>query len=108
MAVQVERKANFLILTFSDELNIFTVREHWEVLMALRGEPVSQLLVDVSAVTDLDTAGIQLLAWFCHQLPVEESRQFLGGDNPVVSRLVTLFSPEAPSLAAWLGNQETQ
>ena len=48
--------------------------------MALRGEPVSQLLVDVSAVTDLDTAGIQLLAWFCHQ----------GSDTKDLRRLVSV------------------
>lgn len=107
MALQIERKADFHILSFSKELNIFSVRDDFETIKPLAQELISQLLIDVSEVEDFDTAGLQLLAWMHSHIAVEESIRWLGEDNPVVTKLVGLFSQDACSLSQLLTAMET-
>jgi anti-anti-sigma regulatory factor len=107
MALQIERKADFHIFNFSKELNIFSVKDDFESIKPLTQELISQLLIDISEVEDFDTAGLQLLAWVHSHIPVEGSIQWLGEDNPAITKLVELFSQGACSLSQLLAAMET-
>lgn len=91
MAVTIERKADFHILVFSAELSIFSVRDDFDSLKTLSQEAVSQLMIDLSAVQDFDSAGLQLLLYLREQLQPEQPLRWLGLDNPVISKLLALF-----------------
>jgi len=91
MAVTIERKADFHILVFSAELSIFSVRDDFDSLKTLSQEAVSQLMIDLSAVQDFDSAGLQLLLYLRQQLQAEQPLRWLGLDNPVISKVLTLF-----------------
>lgn len=90
MAVLIERKADFHILQFQQELNIFSVRDDFDSLQVLRHEALAQLIIDLSAVQDFDTAGLQLLLWLRENLqPL--SLCWLGLDNPPVQQVTALY-----------------
>lgn len=91
MAVTIERKADFHILVFSAELSIFSVRDDFDSLKTLSQEAVSQLMIDLSAVQDFDSAGLQLLLYLRQQLQAEQPLRWLGLDNPVIGKVLALF-----------------
>ncbi len=76
MAVTIERKADFHILVFSAELSIFSVRD------------------------DFDSAGLQLLLYLRQQLQSEQPLRWLGLDNPVISKVLTLFRLDLTAMEA--------
>lgn len=91
MAVMIERKADFHILVFSSELCIFSVRDDFDSLKTLEHEAVSQLIIDLSAVQDFDSAGLQLLLFIRDRLQSGQDIRWLGLENPVVSKVLALF-----------------
>jgi len=100
MTVAIERKADFHILLFSAELNIFTVRDDLDSLKTLAEEVISQLIIDVSAVQDFDSAGLQLLLYLQFRLQAEQSTNWIGLDNPVISKVQALFGLDRISAMA--------
>lgn len=91
MAISLERKADFYILSFGPELNIFTVGEDFASVQALQHESISQLMFDVSQVSDFDSAGLQLLLWLRQYLRSDEPIRWIGLDNPVIAKVADLF-----------------
>lgn len=91
MALQLERKADFHIVTFGEELNIFTAKDDFEALQGLTQEALSQLMFDLSQVVDFDSAGLQLLLWARQQLQPEQPAHWIGLDNPVIAKVLQLF-----------------
>ncbi len=100
MAVTIERKADFHILVFSAELSIFSVRDDFDSLKTLSQEAVSQLMIDLSHVQDFDSAGLQLLLYLRQQLQSEQPLRWLGLDNPVISKVLTLFRLDLTAMEA--------
>lgn len=91
MALQLERKADFHIVTFSEELNIFTAKDDYDALQGLTQEALSQLMFDLSQVVDFDSAGLQLLLWARQHLKPEQPAHWIGLDNPVIAKVLQLF-----------------
>lgn len=100
MALQLERKADFHIVLFGEELNIFTAKDDFEALQGLTQEALSQLMFDLSQVTDFDSAGLQLLLWAHQQLQPELPAHWIGVDNPVIARVLQLFQMSWPPALA--------
>lgn len=96
MALQLERKADFHIVLFGEELNIFTAKDDFEALQGLTQEALSQLMFDLSQVADFDSAGLQLLLWAHQQLQPEQPAHWIGVDNPVIDRVLQLFQMSWP------------
>jgi anti-anti-sigma regulatory factor len=99
MAVTIERKADFHILVFHAELNIFSVRDDFDSLQSLSQEALSQLMIDLSAVQDFDSAGLQLLLYLQQHLKAEQPVRWIGLDNPVVAKVLGLFRFDFTSVA---------
>ncbi len=100
MAVTIERKADFHILVFHAELNIFSVRDDFDSLQSLSQEELSQLMIDLTAVQDFDSAGLQLLLYLQRQLKVQQPMRWIGLDNPVIAKVLGLFRLELDAVAA--------
>jgi anti-anti-sigma regulatory factor len=99
MAVSIERKADFHILVFHAELNIFSVRDDFDSLQSLAQEALSQLMIDLSAVQDFDSAGLQLLLYLQQTLKPEQPLRWIGLDNPVIAKVLGLFRLELNAVA---------
>lgn len=91
MALLLERKADFHIVTFGAELNIFTVKEDFDALQCLQHEAISKLMLDLSQIGDFDSAGLQLLLWLRAQLLTEEPIHWVGLDNEIICKVTDLF-----------------
>lgn len=68
MPLTISQKADFLIAEFDTELTIFNVREAHAVLAPALASLDGRLIIDVATLTDIDTAGLQLLLWSLQQI----------------------------------------
>ncbi len=95
MSVVISQQADFQLLAFDGELTIFNVRDSFDALsQALQDKP-EKVIADVSAITDFDSAGLQLLLWL-QQWLVPGTVVVTGSDNPVVARVLTLYQHQLP------------
>ncbi|WP_404342335.1 lipid asymmetry maintenance protein MlaB [Pseudoalteromonas mariniglutinosa] len=91
MAVSVSKKADYIVVECQSECNIFYVHELYQSLQAVIDEKPAKVIVDLSQVEDVDTAGIQLLLWFKQQLAATCELTFILGDSQTVGELLTLY-----------------
>ncbi len=68
MPLTISQKADFLIAEFDTELTIFNVREAHALLAPALAGLQGRLIFDLTTLTDIDTAGLQLLLWSLQQI----------------------------------------
>jgi anti-anti-sigma factor len=91
MTIQITPKADFLVVEFGHDLTIFTVRDCHDVLKKLSTMPMEKVILDLSAVNDFDSAGMQLLLWVI-QHNADKTFSVVYGDNSTVSNVFQLYS----------------
>jgi anti-anti-sigma factor len=88
MGIQFTREVNALVANFTDELSIYTANEYRSALID-ELPAVSNLTINLAGVTDLDSAGLQLLMAVSYLAPDIEV-QFVQ-HSPVVSDTLNLL-----------------
>jgi anti-anti-sigma regulatory factor len=68
MGIQFTREDNSLVASFIDELSIYTANEYRDALI-VELPAVSDLTINLAGVTDLDSAGLQLLMALSYLAP---------------------------------------
>lgn len=96
MTVSISQTADFKVFGFSKDLTIFTVHECLEQLKPALSSKPEKALLDLSAVEDMDTAGLQLVWWLVLQLQQQGMAKVTGADNCVVQRLLDIYQFEFP------------
>lgn len=96
MIVSISQTADFQLLGFSQDLTIFNVHEYYEQLLPVLGSKPEKVLLDLSAVEDIDTAGLQLVWWLLLQLQQQGMAKVTGADNAVIQRLLDIYQFEFP------------
>ncbi len=92
MAVTVSQKADFTVLECDGELNIFYVREFFDSFSEVLRTAPDKLIVDLTALQDFDTSGLQLLIWLKSTLANEpDALTITAGNNHLVTSLLTLY-----------------
>lgn len=91
MAVVMTPKADFLVIEFEQDLSIFTVGELYESLKTLPQQAADKVILDLTAVSEFDSAGLQLLLWLQHSAP-GKTFTLSHGDNPTVLRVLHLYN----------------
>jgi anti-sigma B factor antagonist len=74
--------------SLSGELTIYTAREQIKALIDLLKKDPETIALDLSEVTEMDTAGLQLLLWLnktCREMKVS---LFLSGKSEAVSQFL--------------------
>lgn len=97
MPLSMSQKADFLIAEFDSELTIFNVREAHSLLQAGLAKQPERLILDVTALQDLDSAGLQLLLWTLAQVQPPAQAVISAGDNPQFNRLSELYAVQWPT-----------
>ncbi|MFC4653496.1 STAS domain-containing protein [Rheinheimera marina] len=93
MTVQITPKADFLVVEFDQDFSIFSVRDYYSSLLKLADLPQENIILDLCAVQDFDSSGLQLLLWLRQHWP-EKHFTLTHGDNPAVSRVLDLYKTE--------------
>lgn len=96
MTVSISRTADFQVVGFSKDLTIFHVHEYFDLLKPVLGSQPEKALLDLSAVEDMDTAGLQLVWWLLVQLQKQGMAKVTWADNGVVQRLLDIYQFEFP------------
>lgn len=91
MAVVITPKADFLVVEFEQDLSIFAVNELFESLKSVPHVDADKVILDLTAVSEFDSAGLQLLLWLQHSAP-DKTFTFSHGDNPTVLRVLNLYN----------------
>jgi anti-anti-sigma factor len=99
MSVQITPKADFLVVEFGHDLTIFTVRDCYEALKKLASMTMEKVILDLSAVNDFDSSGVQLVLWVM-QHHKDKNFTLTHSENPAVSRVFQLYSLDFTSDAA--------
>lgn len=97
----ISQKADFLVAEFQTEMTIFNVAELQQTLVtmlkSLAENDVEKLILDVAGITDLDSAGVQLLQWVMQRIEPPVTVMIASGDNPAVQRMVDLYALDWPT-----------
>lgn len=97
----ISQKADFLVAEFQTEITIFNVAELQQtlatMLKSLAENNVEKLILDVAGITDLDSAGVQLLQWVMQRTEPPVTVMIASGDNPAVQRMVDLYALNWPT-----------
>ena len=90
MAVEAEQRGELTHLTIVDEMTIYTAAEQKQALIAqLHGS--NDIEVDLAGVTELDSAGLQLLMMFKAECKkAERSLSYVHHSQPVIDVLELL------------------
>jgi anti-anti-sigma factor len=91
MSVQITPNADSLVVEFGPDLTIFTVRDCYEALKKLAGLTMDKVILDLSAVNDFDSSGVQLVLWVM-QHHKDKHFTLTHSENPAVSRVLQLYS----------------
>jgi anti-anti-sigma factor len=91
MSVQITPKADFLVVEFGHDLTIFNVRDCYEALKKLADLTLEKVILDLSAVNDFDSSGVQLLLWLMQHYK-DKDFTLTHSDNPAVTRVFQLYS----------------
>ncbi len=91
MPVQITPKADFLVVEFGQDLSIFAVNDLYQQLRKVPELSGERIIVDLTEVTDLDSAGVQLLLWL-KQAAADKEISWTCGDNPTVRRVAQLYN----------------
>ncbi|WP_340680774.1 STAS domain-containing protein [Paraglaciecola sp.] len=90
MPIKLSNKADFTVVECDGDMTIFNVREDHEQLLSLVAKTPEKLIVDLTALQDFDSAGLQLMLWLKQTLP-HSSVMISAGDNEVVQKLLELY-----------------
>ncbi|WP_337841579.1 STAS domain-containing protein [Rheinheimera sp.] len=96
MALTFSQSADFQIWAFNQDLTIFTVHELMEPCRSGLAKAGAKVLLDLSAVEDIDSAGLQLVWWLSHQLQLQSLVRVTGTENTMVQRLLNIYQFEFP------------
>lgn len=91
MSVQITSNADSLVVEFGPDLTIFTVRDCYEALKKLASLTMDKVILDLSAVNDFDSSGVQLVLWVM-QHHKDKNFTLTHSENPAVSRVLQLYS----------------
>lgn len=91
MSVQITPNEDSLVVEFGPDLTIFSVRDCYEALKKLASLTMDQVILDLSAVNDFDSSGVQLVLWVM-QHHKDKTFTLTHSENPVVSRVLQLYS----------------
>jgi ABC-type transporter Mla MlaB component len=101
MTLLVSQKADFLVAEFQTDITIFNVAELQQklapMLKDLAEQDVEKLILDVAGITDVDSAGVQLLQWVIGHVIPPAAVIVAFGDNPAVQRMVDLYALDWPT-----------
>lgn len=89
MAFRAEKKADFFVIEISDELSIFNINECYEFFISQIKPEYDKVIVDVSAVEELDSSGFQLLMWLKKYLGADKQLSITGGEDSAFKELLT-------------------
>lgn len=95
MAITLSKKADFTVLECDGELTIFNVKESHKVLLDIFKKIPERMIVDLSALQDFDSAGLQLLWWLKVGLAETTELTFSHDDNDVVKKVLDLYQLDA-------------
>ncbi|MBU1620337.1 MAG: STAS domain-containing protein [Gammaproteobacteria bacterium] len=96
MTVSISQTADFQVFGFSKDLTIFNVHDCLEQLQPVLEKKPEKVLLDLSEIEDIDTAGLQLVWWLVLQLQQQGMAKVTGADNGVVQRLLDIYQFEFP------------
>ncbi len=91
MPVNVSQLADFCIAECSGEMTIEHIAQIQPQFAALIDGDASNIMVDVSQLTDFDSSALQLLLWLKSCLAGDEQLQFIVAENEAVSRVLNLY-----------------
>ncbi len=91
MPVHVSQLADFCIAECTGEMTIEHIAQIQLQLTALIGGDASNIMVDVSQLTDFDSSALQLLLWLKSNLASDGQLQFIVAENDAVSRVLSLY-----------------
>lgn len=98
MAMENERKNATSVLRIDGEISIYRAAELKQALLASLDQ-TEELEVDLAAVTELDTAGVQILMLVKRQAQATQRKLHLVGHSPAVLEVFELLN-----LAAYFGD----
>ncbi|AWL13126.1 hypothetical protein HMF8227_02674 [Saliniradius amylolyticus] len=92
MAFTCSQKADFSVIEADQELTIFNVAECAEATKPVLAAKTDKVLLDLTAVQDFDSAGLQLVLWLLQQM-IKADREFslILGDNDVITQVFNLY-----------------
>lgn len=91
MPVHLSQLADFCIAECTGEMTIAQIAQIQPQLEALICGDATNIMVDVSQVTDFDSSALQLLLWLKSHLAGHCQLQFIVAENEVVSRVLSLY-----------------
>lgn len=91
MAVTISQKADFTVAEFDGDLTIFNVRDCYDALQPMLATAPSKIILDLVAVQDFDSAGLQLLLWLQSRCQQAEQFTLTLENNEAVGRLLALY-----------------
>jgi len=98
MEILIEDAAGAGLLRLQGELTIYTAADMKPYLMAALAQ-TEALEINLSDVTEMDTAGVQLLILAKREATLSGKRLALSGHSPAAMALIELFN-----LAGWFGD----
>ncbi len=91
MPVHLSQLADFCIAECTGEMTIEHIAQLQPQFETLIDGDATNIMVDVSQVTDFDSSALQLLLWLKSVLASDEQLQFIVAENDVVSRVLNLY-----------------
>ncbi len=91
MPVQLSQLADFCIAECTGEMTIEHIAQLQPQFETLICGDATNIMVDVSLVTDFDSSALQLLLWLKSSLATDSQLQFIVAENDVVSRVLNLY-----------------
>lgn len=91
MPVHLSQLADFCIAECTGEMTVEHIAQIQTELEALICGDVSNIMVDISQLTDFDSSALQLLLWLKSRLARQGQLQFIVAENNVVSRVLSLY-----------------
>lgn len=97
MPLTISQKADLLIAEFETELTIFNVREAHALLSPVLAELQGQLILDLSTLTDIDTAGLQLVLWSLQQVETPAQAIVASSEDSAFHRISQSYGLQWPT-----------
>ncbi len=91
MPVHLSQLADFSIVECTGEMTIAYIAQIQPQFEALICGDATNIMVDISQLTDFDSSALQLLLWLKSRLANERQLQFIVAENQVVSRVLELY-----------------
>lgn len=106
MALRITQKADFTVAEFEGDLTIFNVRDYFDALQPMLAAEPQKIILDLVAVQDFDSAGLQLLLWL--QSKCQQAEQFTLAleDNEAIGRVLALYQLQPDQLDACIAMAE--